>query len=49
MAIRPQNKILHLLFGETDSFMSELQLAVLSNHPILVIRGSQLCNEYFIN
>jgi hypothetical protein len=29
--------------------MSELQLAVLNNHPILVIKGSPLCNEYFVN
>ncbi|CAD8140538.1 unnamed protein product [Paramecium pentaurelia] len=34
---------------EQEGFLNELQQAVMANHPIIVIKGSPLCDQYFQN
>ena len=40
-------KIVHILFGETDNFMAELNAIVSEEEPIIVVKGSPICEEYF--
>lgn len=41
---RDNMKVVHLLLGEQEGFLNELQQAVMANHPIIVIKGSPLCD-----
>ncbi|CAD8138345.1 unnamed protein product [Paramecium octaurelia] len=46
---RESLKVVHILLGEQEGFLNELQQAVMANHPIIVIKGSPLCDQYFQN
>mmetsp|Transcript_14330 Transcript_14330/g.1286 ORF Transcript_14330/g.1286 Transcript_14330/m.1286 type:complete len:195 (-) Transcript_14330:370-954(-) len=38
-------KIVHVFLGDTPNYVDELRLAVKDNTPIIIVRGSKICNS----
>ena len=41
---RPRCKIVNILFADTNDCFDEVREAIINNLPIIVVRGSDLCN-----
>ncbi|KRX07611.1 hypothetical protein PPERSA_11160 [Pseudocohnilembus persalinus] len=42
---KPKCKIVHILLADTPNYIDELKVAVRQNQPIIVVKGSSICNS----